>query len=447
MTINNKDATLFIYSELSFEYIWLRNIILIKSYYCLQQEILRNEWTQIHFQCQKEWKALYENMDEVPKGKCELCGTSYKKPYKIKNEKNGKILIVGSTCIQHFTGIINNSKDDRKNAEAKLNELKNRQFIVENINGFEDNTKRIKTIEEDKSIFLNETLLNEKNEITQLLYQEFSSKLKKDKKFLNIENLKKINKRMISFFDNVQKQVKYCNDGGIFKINSLISKSLHTINDDKILKALRKNNGITTNTISYIEEPTFISKMIDKLRECPELSHVEIIFETIEFKELGIIFKEKNRVEYRVKTKDMLDIFKEYLFNGDSNLMKNKEGEFLNKSVISKNSLTLALSIIFDNYGNHDLEELICDEKSNLLIYFDRKKNRIFKLNLKEFVQYYKIDVYENRHGKNIINQIEDNENKLTYSELRNILKQKGYSDETINDIFTMIKQEMKDKK
>ena len=218
--IKRKQATLYVESEISKNAIWLKKKMaenkeyphLTRNEYDLlddsQKRYIDNRFGELLRFAISEWVVEYDRKEKNENQiiNCELCGEkNIKYISKIKNPKNNKSLIVGSSCITDYSEM----KDAygktlsqlRKESSSTTNKiLKNEEIlekripnILNNIDTFNkimyENEYIIRTDIEKKYEYLNKEINNTYNKYL---------KLKKinEEKLLEIEN---INSRVLEF--------------------------------------------------------------------------------------------------------------------------------------------------------------------------------------------------------------------------------------------------------
>ena len=145
-------------------------------------------------------------------------------------------------------------------------------------------------------------------------YTTILNKPNKYKKDFNLDELKSIKLKAVSLIAKIKKQLNYCENTDL-GINQNIALWINNnLSDEKIINALRKNNKVTINTASSIEEPCYLQKMIDKIEPLLKDLNIEIIKKSDDNKKLYIKFKIINRVVFEVLTTNLIEIFKNQIF-------------------------------------------------------------------------------------------------------------------------------------
>lgn len=173
--------------------------------------ILAYSFKELVSEGSREWKQLgYINLDNKV---CELCGnTRLERNFRIKNIKNGKVLIVGSSCTDKFPNMDSN--------EININKEIKKAKVIERINAFNNQYENVEDLMESWRRY----------------YIEFPALLPK---YID-DNFNKLFKDSMDFYNN------FINDKIALKrldeFNIYIEEFHKMKNESELFYSLNKNN-------------------------------------------------------------------------------------------------------------------------------------------------------------------------------------------------------------
>ena len=156
-------------------------------------------WGELFGLAQDEWKVTSkfkknENKIEID---CELCGhKELDLLSEIENMENGNKLIVGSTCIEKFDKIQNNSLADYKQyqKDKKLKEriVSNEEYIEQQFSGIISTIRDFKSVQNNDSIILNKQLADDYKRILRIVESDYEQQLKLTQSKIDIKVIQSI---------------------------------------------------------------------------------------------------------------------------------------------------------------------------------------------------------------------------------------------------------------
>ncbi len=451
-SIRKKDGCLFVLSTTSENYPELRDAILnkhkLKGTYLLRKneidnltqytiDIINNNFKEIINVCQKEWDYI-RDLDEEQStvNTCSLCGRKIKKNYIIKNKYTQKSIVIGSSCVRDYGLIFEKIKD----FEKKEDRLIKINYVESNISKFQKTIRELEKQVNNPRIFLNKELYEEYENLKININKEYTTILNKPNKYkkdFNLDELKSIKLKAVSLIAKIKKQLNYCENTDL-GINQNIALWINNnLSDEKIINALRKNNKVTINTASSIEEPCYLQKMIDKIEPLLKDLNIEIIKKSDDNKKLYIKFKIINRVVFEVLTTNLIEIFKNQIFKNEP--LKCKDYNILEKSDVSNSSYLEAISYLIPIYEfNNDLKYICYFIEFNILLFKEKGYDKYYILNLKNFINLNKINILNyNSISKDckiaLISEIKKLKS-LTKDETKENLLMAGLDENTVNN-------------
>lgn len=358
---------------------------------------------------------------------CELCGNkNIKYISKIRNHISNKFLFVGSECIKNYDQI----KDSSGQSFGQLLKLKKeKECIRKNEYNFEKNNPGLL-----KNI---DRFYNFENENDILLTMDFERKkldlIDKVKKFNQYKTLKSVSSkrlgeikvisddlsRFFRAYDNYVYQSKN-NIYGITKEITFLCKTL----DERVVKKIKEQGEITQDTISYIKEPKFLSKVIPLFEPLLKNNNLKLGKGNV-----GLTFQLSlnNNLFFGVNSLEFLSDYKEYLWDSDIVKVINVDKLIKSANISTKDSLEKALSIIdFIQLRAYDIELKFYDVAIDELAF--KYKGYFYVVELKKFINNYKIAIINDNFDSSLYNNMVDYIIKCndfySYADYREHLKQ-----------------------
>ena len=438
--IKRKQATLYVESEISKNAIWLKKKMaenkeyphLTRNEYNLlddsQKRYIDNRFGELLRFAISEWVVEYDRKEKNENQiiNCELCGEkNIKYISKIKNPKNNKSLIVGSSCITDYSEM----KDAygktlsqlRKESSSTTNKiLKNEEIlekripnILNNIDTFNkimyENEYIIRTDIEKKYEYLNKEINNKYNKYL---------KLKKinEEKLLEIEN---INSRVLEFIKKINEYIEEC-DNDVYGIDKNISRWCYSNPNYNLLSKLKKDGKITKDTISQIKEPKFLEKIILEFKDLFTSNNIHLKNNNI-----GKYFKASINdcnIYIDIDSSNFIDDYKDYLY-GEKNIKINKD-DLINDCIISdKKSLDNSLQLIINsNVSKSQYKYKFSDISLNEISFYNKIERKFYVLKYREFINTFKICILKDKvekEVKKILDYISKNSEIYSYSDYK----------------------------
>ncbi len=244
-----------------------------------------------------EWFTdIFSRQDLKKRVSCDLCHRSLKRTWKVTNRRTGYELTVGIECKDKFDVLTN----DRGYSEAELKKKNNELSLLQEFNAYFPGFKGM--VEKWGYAYHN-------NYIPKDIVEEFVTNYSKARNILKYIRENKIKKKHLVQFAQISKRQEFFlksienlsdefrND--LFIPTQKIYQKLRKQNNYKVLDILRHQGEITSDTIKYIFEETFLNSFITVynskiLRNYP----VQITDIDKDSKELIICVQDINENEY-----------------------------------------------------------------------------------------------------------------------------------------------------
>lgn len=317
----------------------------------------------------KEWDVLkYGLINTNPHIKCQLCGHNPLKNISIiRNKITKEELVVGSSCIdkyREFTGIHGESiKELQKNSYK----LKNEHLLEQKSSGILRDFTRLKTIKQEMPLLRKdlERTLEKLNIELQAVEKSISSKSISKTQLNKIASTHDKVKEFLVKFD----EYLYFSENNTYGINKDIVNWLFKRDFDyDLFNQLKQDGKITVDTISSINEPKFMRKIIPLFKENLAKNGYHFAGK-LKNNRFPVIYKEWNNVILNVDNKEFIKKYKMYLFI-------NTEQEIDLRFIIN-------ISKIVDSYSMRNSLEYILDEEFTKIYSFHYDDNQIDELAFK----------------------------------------------------------------
>ena len=283
----------------------------------------------------KEWEVdkskTLENDEEEPKN-CQICNHPIKNLYYIKNKMNGKYMVVGSICVNHF-GILDKNELDKLLKERAI--IKRREEINKAINNIEKTFRELELFIEKSPIIIKNKIIKQfmflKNEASSLHKKYIESDLENHEKNEIINKIKEILSKIKVEEDNINEYIDK-NKNNKFVATKNIFKSIDY--DDKSRIDLEEEGFISDKNIFRIKDSEFIKSLIDDFNNYLMDYNMKIIG----------IYESSRDIYYQIDIGNrgftIVDYkYKDFAFNYGSLLFGEQALEDINVDNIFKNSI------------------------------------------------------------------------------------------------------------
>jgi len=322
---------------------------------------------------EKEW--IQEKPIGIVEKPCDLCNSTLsKEKFVIRNKLNENKLLIGSSCIEKFTGIKREIIGERPSEIIKLNGDK--EWVYDRLASFNRMYQGGKEIIDKWKIFYDDFDIVFPIEIE----KDFESYYRKARKFykdykngkIPEDDLKNF-KFCIVDFEHLKKKIvefKEKNKGNKFLCTKEIAEELKKSDLNKILTIIKENGAIISKwQVKYIENTNFIKQFYIEIREYLKENNVNLL-EIENKKVIGEIIRgDFSKIKIEMNTKVFMRMFywiisKEQLENNNedfiksSNILKTKSNilSFINIIAIYMEKYKYYIEIDDDMYDAGYLE-------------------------------------------------------------------------------------------
>lgn len=272
LSIPKKQANLFVKSEVSKKYPWLVRTIIEKHKFPYlpkkdfikltqeHQDFLNLRWGELFGLAQDEWKVIskFEKNENKIEIDCELCGhKELDLLSEIVNMENGNKLIVGSTCIEKFDKIQNNSlidyKQYQKNKKLKEKIVSNEEYIEKQFTGIISTISEFKAIQNNTSIILNRKLADDYKRILGIVEGDYEMQLKLKQSKMNIKIIQSTYSIIQTFLNDLKIYKENCKSK-IWGITPEIARWCNKNGSPELLGLIQNFGEINKYTVDQIKE-------------------------------------------------------------------------------------------------------------------------------------------------------------------------------------------------
>lgn len=330
-SISRKEAALFVKSNTSKRYEWLISAITEnhkfphlsnKDFKKLSQEhqkFLQLKWKELFGLAQDEWKVTskFEKNDNNIKIDCELCGhKDLEVLSEIENMENHNKLIIGSTCIEKFDKIKDNSISDynQYKKEKKLQEtiVSNEEYIEQQFSGIISAIKKFKNVQNDDSIILNEELAENYKRILKIVESDYEQQLKLKQSKMNMRIIESTYSIIQEFLKDLKDYTENCKIQP-WGITPEIARWCNKYGSAELVKFLQKFGTINKYTVAQIKEENYLKNIVNQFSSLFKNNNIRLIKNNKST--FNVISNIRNNIIIIVNTIKFLDIKKEYLFD------------------------------------------------------------------------------------------------------------------------------------
>lgn len=382
---------------------WLRQLLQENddnSINTKQYEKLNNNYKT--FLTSSLYKDLYKNASEEwnidhldeseEKLACALCGQKdTKKKYYIKNKISGKMLNVGSTCIDNFKDIrdVNGKTAKEINKEWEIQQRKkalNDKYngIIEKIDNWNKKIDEIPTI-------INGHLEDEYDKLYSQV-QDLYSKFIKNRK-IDFTIAKKIND-LVCKGESILEQI-YSNIDDKKNNEWYITKEIKEwCYKDKesnkiVIDFLRKDGVIKWRSICRIYEKNLVNKILEKFKIIFDNSNISIVGFNEKYNTITINIRDGNayvaRIDLECSYTKFVQEYGEIIFENNKKYSDEKEFVIENSSIIESSSIDMSISNIKYLLNKTDIRVFSWNERYNEIVFIESNKNYII-IKAKEFI-------------------------------------------------------------
>ena len=357
---------------------------------------------------------------------CALCGEkNMKYGYYLKNLRNKKTILVGSTCVETYKDL--KTVDGRNLKDLKKERLRNMRMLQldEKSTGINDEIVKWRDYENSLPIFVSKNLIEEYNNVFYKLNSIYETYLStrnnskaeelKDSILKLIEQSRKIKEKMNKYVDEYS-NVDWC-------ITKEIKEWCLKNNANRAISMLREDRRIRFRSAYMILEKNLMKKIMEIIKTY--MREQDIIFKNINF-DNNKIYYYVNLLEsiiWNLNYDDIIDLYGERVFDKECQIVD--VNEVIERSIISDaSSIEEAIKIIDFllrstefNLINNDV-----DVPKNEAYFYDKKKEIYLKIELMEFVNKFKKYIVKpklnNNEREEIIHEI-NNSYSYTKDEYR----------------------------
>lgn len=445
LSIPQKEANLFIQSEISKQYLWLVTAFTTKhsipslskkdSEKLLQeqQNFLNLKWRELFWLAQSEWKitSKFQKNESKTQIDCELCGhKELDLLSEIENMRNGKKLIVGSTCIAKFDKIQNNSVDDYRKYqnERKKREKKilNEEYIEQKYSGIIKTIREFREIQNDDSVILDKKLADDYKRILEIIESDYEKQLKLAQSKIDLKIIQSTYLIVQGFLNDFEIYKGNCKSKS-WGITPEIAKWCHKNGSSKLIELLQNFGEINIYTVDQIKEDNHLYNVVKRFKGLFKNNNMKLI--TNNKNSFNIISNMRTNIVIIIDTIQFLTLNKGYLF-GDKQIKLDIK-DLLRIGKISLQSYDNAINLIcrHGNFKQH-YKYYYADTNISEIAYVDNLSHKICVLDYNLFVQKFKYYVYENKidikKNQVLLNYVQENSIKYEQNDYRYHLKQLG---------------------
>ena len=413
MEIIKKEAVLFLESEVSNQYKWIRNLLLNRNHEpkltktefeqlnSAQKEFLNHKFKGIFDMAASEWQIVFADaINDTQVNKCQLCGQKpIKNISKIRNKINNKELIIGSTCITNYNQFKDKNGKTYKDLKRESRILHNEYLLSQENEEIISNISRFRNLKAERNFFRVDL---------ERRYDELKKDLNKYdiymKRKLDVKLINKINdfhskiKEFLIDFDNYVA----VSDKDVFGINKEIIEWCMNHYNYELIQKLKNDGKITISTISEIKEPNFVKSMIPLFRLLLEKNNILIKGKINNF-EFPVILGEKDIIFY-IDSCKFIHRYKSYLFDGK--YIQINPDSLLRISTIKDNkSMYKTLKILYNRSSSKLFPDMcqVIDEVDEIS-FENAVTKKIYVLKYSKFINDFKNYLFKD-YGKNDYDQ------------------------------------------
>ena len=394
-----------------------------------QKALIDGELYQILYKnSSDEWHIeMYEDLSNKDEDVvCALCGEkNMKYGYYLKNLRNKKTILVGSTCVETYKDL--KTVDGRNLKDLKKERLRNMRMLQldEKSTGINDEIVKWRDYENSLPIFVSKNLIEEYNNVFYKLNSIYETYLStrnnskaeelKDSILKLIEQSRKIKEKMNKYVDEYS-NVDWC-------ITKEIKEWCLKNNANRAISMLREDRRIRFRSAYMILEKNLMKKIMEIIKTY--MREQDIIFKNINFDNNKIYYYVNlfEGIIWNINYDDIIDLYGERVFDKECQIVD--VNEVIERSIISDaSSIEEAIKIIDFllrstefNLINNDV-----DVPKNEAYFYDKKKEIYLKIELMEFVNKFKKYIVKpklnNNEREEIIHEI-NNSYSYTKDEYR----------------------------
>lgn len=354
-----------------------------------------------------EWHIeMYEDLSKKDEDAiCALCGEKKMKyGYYLKNSRNKKTILVGSTCVETYKDW--KTVDGRNLKDLKKERLRNMRMLQldEKSTGINDEIVKWRDYENSLPIFVSKNLIEEYSNVFYKLnsiYETYlstrnNSKAKelKDNILKLIEKGRKIKEKMHKCVDEYS-NIDWC-------ITKEIKEWCLKNNANRAISMLREDRRIKFRSAYFIFEKNLMKKIMEIIKIYMEEQNM--ILKNINFDNNMIYYyvNSNKNIIWNIKYKDIIELYGERVF--DEEYQKVDVNKAIECSTISDtSSIEEAISII--DFLLRDTEFNLINEDvditKNEAYFYDKKKGIYLKIELMEFVNKFKKYIVKSKLNNN----------------------------------------------
>ena len=445
LSIPKKEANLFVKSEVSKKYPWLISALIenhkfpylpkndFKKLTQEHQDFLNFRWGELFGLAQDEWKVTSkfkknENKIEID---CELCGhKELDLLSEIENMENGNKLIVGSTCIEKFDKIQNNSLADyqqyQKDKKLKERIVSNEEYIEQQFSGIISTIRDFKSVQNNDSIILNKQLADDYKRILRIVESDYEQQLKLTQSKIDIKVIQSIYSLTQGFLNDLKVYKDDCKSQ-VWGITPEIARWCNKYGSAKLVDLLQNFGEINKYTVDQIKEESHLHNVVNQFKNLFENNNIRLIKNNKT--SFNVISNIRNNIIIVVDTIQFLKLKKDYLFDDKSTRIDTKE--LLKVGKISSQSYSDATNHIC-RHGNFkdQYKFYYADSSINEIAYTDKSNYKICVLDYDSFIQKFKYYIYENKidmkKNQALLDCVQKNSTKYERDDYKYHLKQLG---------------------
>lgn len=445
LSIAQKEANLFVQSEVSKQYLWLVTALVTnhtipnlskKDFGKLSKEhqnFLNLKWGELFWLAQSEWKTTskFQKNESKTQIDCELCGhKELDLLSEIENMRNGKKLIVGSTCIAKFDKIQNNSVADYRKyqKERKMQEkiVLNEEYIEQKYNGIIQIIREFREVQNSDSVILDKKLADDYKRILGIVESDYEKQLKLAQSKIDLKIIQSTYSIVQGFLNDLKEYKVKCKSK-LWGITPEIARWCHKNGSLRLLELLQNFGEINKYTVDQIKEDNHLYNVVMRFNGLFENNNIKLIKNNKS--SFSIISNTRSNIVIIIDTIQFLTLNKEYLF-GDKQIKLNIK-DLIRIGKISSQSYDDATNLIcrHGNFKQH-YKYYYADTSINEIAYVNKNSHKICVLDYNLFIQKFKYYVYENKidmkKNQALLKYMQDNSIKYEESDYRYHLKQLG---------------------
>lgn len=354
-----------------------------------------------------EWLIeMYEDLSNKDEDViCALCGEKKMKyGYYLKNSRNKKTILVGSTCVETYKDL--KTVDGRNLKDLKKERLRNMRMLQldEKSTGINDEIVKWRDYENSLTIFVSKNLIEEYNTILYKIndiYETYLSTINNSKAKDLQENIlrlikqgRKIKEKMQEYVDEYS-NVDWC-------ITKEIKEWCLKNNANRAISMLREDRKIKFRSAYFIFEKNLMKKIMEIIKIYMREQNMSL--KNIDFDNNMIYYyiNSNKNIILNIKYKDVIELYGERVF--DEEYQKVDVNKAIECSTLSDtSSIEEAISII--DFLLRDTEFNLINEDvdttKNEAYFYDKKKGIYLKIELMEFVNKFKKYIVKSKLNNN----------------------------------------------